>query len=499
MQSKPFLRRNLPKIGTILVLLLLAVILAYGPNTAIPVQAASITYNLFATDTFVALADGTVVYNYGFVGGRADQPVQYQNSMQPLNGIGTAGALVTKTTAGAACTGNWPTPVAGPVAAGCEAQLAGNAQWPAPLIYATVGDVVTINFKNLGVTNKGSPNDPHSVHLHGLDVDSANDGVPETSVGAVPANLAVPGAGNVIVYMFTAKNPGTYMYHCHQEADIHVQMGMYGALIVLEPKSTLGGPGTLWGWNYDKDFVILLSEVDTRQHVSEQKGLVGGNAFNPVLYQPQYWVINGLSFPNTIHANGAATGAPFNWTNWIAAHPGYDPLITGSVSKGQKVLIRLINLGFETQPMHMHGFHGKILGSDQRAWTWAQPAGVNKFNTDSGLEKNTVTIGSGEVYEWLIDFGKQQLTATYQPGTQSRYTTADNDPSENTKTANPAIPVPGVAGVTYTGGPQVTGTIIGNTVTGGGQYFPFHNHDDYKATNNGVYPGGMFTMIVPTP
>ena len=32
-----------------------------------------------------------------------------------------------------------------------------------------------------------------------------------------------------------------------------------------------------------------------------------------------------------------------------------------------------------------------------------------------------------------------------------------------------------------------------------GQYFPFHNHDDYKATNNGVYPGGMFTMIMTTP
>jgi hypothetical protein len=30
------------------------------------------------------------------------------------------------------------------------------------------------------------------------------------------------------------------------------------------------------------------------------------------------------------------------------------------------------------------------------------------------------------------------------------------------------------------------------------QYFPFHNHDDYKATNNGIYPGGMFTFIVPT-
>ena len=45
----------------------------------------------------------------------------------------------------------------------------------------------------------------------------------------------MPGAGNVIVYMFSPKNAGTYMYHCHQEADIHVQMGMYGALVDLQP------------------------------------------------------------------------------------------------------------------------------------------------------------------------------------------------------------------------------------------------------------------------
>ena len=88
------------------------------------------------------------------------------------------------------------------------------------------------------------------LQVHGLDVDAANDGVPETSLGAVPANLCAdgstdptgtcaaaggtaPGAGNVIVYMYAADHAGTYMYHCHQEADIHVNMGMgVGAVTV---------------------------------------------------------------------------------------------------------------------------------------------------------------------------------------------------------------------------------------------------------------------------
>lgn len=27
------------------------------------------------------------------------------------------------------------------------------------------------------------------------------------------------------------------------------------------------------------------------------------------------------------------------------------------------------------------------------------------------------------------------------------------------------------------------------------QFYPMHNHDDYKVTNNGKYPGGQLTLI----
>ena len=137
-------------------------------------------------------------------------------------------------------------------------------------------------------------------------------------------------------------------------------------------------------------------------------------------YHPAYWFLNGLSFPNTIHVGLPGANG---WADWIAAHPGYDPFITGSVSKahphtmvtkGEKVLIRMINMGYETQPMHMHGFHGKVIGSDQRAWYWANTPGLTPFGL--GLEKNTLTIGSGETYDWLVDFGQQSVTSTYPAG-----------------------------------------------------------------------------------
>ena len=350
------------KLATLLAVAGLLSVLAFTPATAAPTRVyaagGSIVYNLYVTDAFVKMADGTVVYNYGFVGGRAGKALTFQTS---FSSDGSSGG-----TNNTDFTGGAPAPTGGPLTAS-DRVLQGNAQFPAPLIYASLGDVVELRLKNLGTTNPGSPNDPHSIHLHGLDVDVANDGVPETSVAVVPANLCndgstasagtncatpAPGAGNVVVYMFSPKFPGTYMYHCHQEADIHVQMGMYGALVVYNPSDAAAstGPGTgkggnLNGWTYDKDVVLLESEVDVRQHCSEQgtytaDGLCpdinttpgqteAQGGWNPVDYHPQYWLLNGLSFPNTAHVTGGPVVASF--ANWVAAHPGYDPLIVGSV------------------------------------------------------------------------------------------------------------------------------------------------------------------------
>jgi manganese oxidase len=518
---------------------------AVQPQTGVP-GPQTVIYNLYATDTFVKMADGSLVYNYGFVGGRQGKAFTFQKSF--LND-GSGGDNDTRFGGGP------PSPSGGPITPP-EFKLQGNAQFPAPVIYANAGDVVEIHLKNLGTSEASAPNDPHSIHLHGLDVNAANDGVPETSIAAVPANLCedgntapkgqncsdsgrkpAPGAGNVVVYMFSPKTAGTYFYHCHQEADIHVQMGMYGALVVYNRTDAAAsvGPGqgkggNLFGWDYDKDYLMFETEIDVRQHCSEQGTYADGicpdipttpgqtDGWNPVDYHPQFWFINGLSFPQTIHVTGGAVKT--SWANWSAAHPGYDPFITGSIStrhanarisNGDKVLIRLINMGYEVQPQHFHGYHLKVLGSDQRAWPWANaPTGNGLWGAGTpwgqGMEKNTMTVGSGEEYDLLLNMSGQvqQPTSTYYDGSQTRYNSTTNAPASNKQTANPAIPVDlgdpiGISA--YIGGPQVNGSFYPESVTGPVPYqlFPVHNHDDYKATNNGTYPGGMFTMIMPTP
>ena len=145
-------------------------------------------------------------------------------------------------------------------------------------------------------------------------------------------------------------------------------------------------------------------------------------------------------------------------------------------------------MGFETQPIHMHGFHAKVIGSDQRALVLGQHSVLSLLGA-SGEEKQTLTIGSGETYEWLINFGQQSVTSTYPTGTQTSYD-ANGNPVANTDTGS--TPINNSEDVPYIGGPTVRGS---ERASEPGQLFPMHNHDDYKATNNGVYPGGMFTMI----
>ena len=174
---------------------------------------------------------------------------------------------LTRTTGTGTIATGAPAPTGGPVTA-AEAVLQGNAQFPAPLIYAAVGDVVEIRLKNLGVDEptcaERSAQHPPAWAGCGRgqrrcagDLGRRHTGQPvrrrhdRQRAAATPA----PGAGNVVVYMFSPKYPGTTMYHCHQEADIHVQMGMYGALVVYSAndksnaKSAYnnGGPGSGFG------------------------------------------------------------------------------------------------------------------------------------------------------------------------------------------------------------------------------------------------------------
>lgn len=155
---------------------------------------------------------------------------------------------------------------------------------PGPLIEVNEGDSCHIDLWNI------SQGAPHTIHLHGLDVDQQNDGVPHLSF-----EVAHMDHGH---YYFKAPHAGTYLYHCHVVSSVHVQAGMYGMLIV-HPSD---GSQKTWdgGYDYDVSMPILFSEIDTVWHHDSimkhdyDTSMMVHQMELPV-YDPQFFLINGFS------------------------------------------------------------------------------------------------------------------------------------------------------------------------------------------------------------
>lgn len=110
--------------------------------------------------------------------------------------------------------------------------------------------------------------------------------------------------GETFVYEFTAKPAGTHMYHTHANTLKQVDKGLFGTFIV-EPKEEKK--------DFDREYTMMLSD-----------GSLG-------------YLINGKSFPDT------------------QVFP---------VKVGEKVRVRLANVGNQVHPFHLHGHSFKIVAKD---------------------------------------------------------------------------------------------------------------------------------------
>jgi manganese oxidase len=464
-------------------------------------------YVLLATDGFINLpttadlcpAPDTLqkIYVFGFVGGLFK--VDNQVIDQTLDWTKPA---------------NWP---------GLKAKT-GTATIPAPLIWAEVGDHLYITLINLGMPSSGLM-DFHTIHMHGAHVPTQIDGFPESSFG-VPMWADFDVLPPTATYFFQPEHPGTQMYHCHIEASEHVQMGMYGALVVYPSVESLRQAGIVqiksgrWRVNgkiqpqipktatnrsfvyneintfFDQEYVMLLSDLDSVWH---QSVLTGGD-FNPVDFKPDYWLVNGRAFPDTIRPHPQT---PLPDSNPNLTQINYESYV--HVKTGARFLLRMINMGYQVVPWHIHGWHFAILGKD------ANPSPFLRMNSQldfmqmqhEGLERGfTVTIGSGETYDLLIIAeDKRPLYRNYivngQDGLPSLCAQMKalqmidpnaifDIPTEPVRCPNPDL----INYIEICNQPPEDPNDKFFP-----QFYPMHNHDDYKVTNNGVYPGGQLTLI----
>ncbi len=100
------------------------------------------------------------------------------------------------------------------------------AQFSAPTIKLKQDQEFYLTLSNVAMVMRPDLFDPHTVHFHGFPQQApVFDGMPEGSFGV---NM-----GSSVTYYYKLNDPGTYMYHCHQEATEHMQMGMLGNLYIM--------------------------------------------------------------------------------------------------------------------------------------------------------------------------------------------------------------------------------------------------------------------------
>lgn len=208
----------------------------------------------------------------------------------------------------------------------------------------------------------------HTLHPHGLDTNTQNDGVPETS----PAVL--PGASNT--YQFMAPFAGTYFYRCHVDAALHVEMGMVGAIIVRPPS---GATNLAWdgGPSFQREYIWQLHTFDSRWHTAATTGP------GTLRYRPDVFMINGRDGNAPLTDSTTAISAP----------------------QGTRVLLRLISYGQMPAVVDLGGVPFEVIASDGRP-----------FKEGAVTGQSTWRISPGERYDLLLTLpapGVRQATVTY--------------------------------------------------------------------------------------
>lgn len=202
-----------------------------------------------------------------------------------------------------------------------------NGQVPGPELRVTEGDKIRIVVKN-------ELPESTAIHSHGVMLPNNMDGVPFITQPVIKP-------GESFTYEYTARNPGSHMYHSHHNSTKQVGLGLLGALII-EPKDKSADPA------YDLDYTLILNDM------------LGG------------FTLNGKGFPAT------------------------QPL---TAKLGQKIRIRYMNEGQMIHPMHLHGIPQLTFAKD--GWNLPQPYMNDTVNIAPG-ERWDVIVDCTEPGTWAF-------------------------------------------------------------------------------------------------
>jgi FtsP/CotA-like multicopper oxidase with cupredoxin domain len=253
------------------------------------------------------------------------------------------------------------------------------AQLTAPMFWLTQEEDFYLRLTNLGLQIRPDLIDAHTLHFHGFrNAIPIFDGEPHSSVG-------VPIARE-LTYFYRPHDPGTYMYHCHFEETEHVHMGMVGTVFVrpvMGPNFAYNDPST----EFDREFALCMNEVWLLSHWCDSHVQLPEWSD----YNPEFYLMNGRSYPDTIAPNGGGNDANGDLIA-PSGHPElqYQPLSSLiTCNSGERVLLRLINLGYVEVSMRLTDLPMWVVGRDATLLR-------GRDGTDLTYETDTIIIGAGE-------------------------------------------------------------------------------------------------------
>ena len=468
------------------------------------------TFNLTAQSAFLSQPDGQSVYSWGY----------------------------------GCATGFAPTFAPAALSSGSCSSM----QVPGPTLIVTAGQTVTVTLANNLPTAAGNT----SILFPGFQV-ATSGGVAglltqeAAHLGSVTYTLTIPSTA-----------AGTHAYYSGTQGDLQVEMGLYGAIIVLPsavPSACTSGVHSNnltaqahWsetnyrlaaaaynhpGACYDREYIFQFSEIDPRIHrqAEEQSARPCTGCMNVATepYVPAYFMINGRSMPDDMDPNYAPEypHQPYNGNPHM--HPG------------ELVLLRIIGTGRWQHPFHEHGNHVRVLARDGNLilsatnpndlagpllftttttpgltmdgifyWT---SKGLNwdayGHNAASGSTLSCTADGNGyntsaptaiNYFEWCQDHNKPMQAhpfgdvASGGPTTLPDPTIFANGPWFG---GSPYLgPDATVRAVGNTGTTPPSGTVANPPDSEAGFAFMWHSHNEREITTNNVFPGGMLMMML---
>lgn len=364
----------------------------------------------------------------------------------------------------------------------------GTVQYPGPTLIVNQGDLVTVTLTN---NLPQAATQPVSIIFPGQQGVVASGG----SQGLLTRESN--GAADTVTYSFTASHAGTYMYQSGSQPQLQVEMGLVGALIVRPATASqaYGHADTA----YDREYLLLLSEMDPKIHMQAALGLFDQIDFSS--YWPVYWFINGRSFPDTVSAPG---------TDLLPSQP-YNSLV--QVHPGETALVRYAVASHHPHPFHPHGNHFRLIARDGRMLQSAPGAGP-----DVSYENFTLQAVPGATYDTLWKWTGEKLGwDIYGTGAEFVHSCNDGDADDFDDVTYEYCPDHGkpipvelpsqqelTFGGFYSGSPFLgaSGALPpgeGGLNLNGGVFFPWHSHSEKEIVNFDIFIGGMMTVVIVEP